>query len=128
MLARGSEYGMGDEETAERIAAWTGGAEGEFAEFAVAGARVGVAFARDAVREPDLFDNFNDPAWLSARFTAAVASFVMGVMVLSGGERGGSHLWPTPESLGAWAPPPRTSDAGTPAFRHRMGMMMVLLM
>ncbi|WP_105973504.1 hypothetical protein [Streptomyces geranii] len=70
MLSRGSEYGMGDAETAERIAAWTAGGEGEFAEFAVAGAREGIAFAREAARAPALFGQLNDPGWLVARFTA----------------------------------------------------------
>ncbi|MFF4136620.1 hypothetical protein ACFY1B_34945 [Streptomyces mirabilis] len=45
MLSHGSEYNMDDREAAERIAAWTGGGEGEFAQFAVSGAREGVAFA-----------------------------------------------------------------------------------
>ncbi|MEU6460091.1 hypothetical protein [Streptomyces sp. NPDC047065] len=71
MLARGSEYGMDDTEATERIAAWTAGGEGEFAAFAVAGAREGVAFAHEAARVPVLFDKLNDPGWLAARFTAA---------------------------------------------------------
>ncbi|MET8947225.1 hypothetical protein ABZX30_27640 [Streptomyces sp. NPDC004542] len=70
MLSRGSEYGMDDAEAAERIAAWTAGGEGEFAQFAVSGAREGVAFAHGAARAPALFDQLNDPAWLYARFTA----------------------------------------------------------
>jgi hypothetical protein len=70
MLARGSEYSMGDTESAERIAAWLAGGEGEFAEFAVAGAREAVAFAHEAALVPALFAKLNDPAWLYARFTA----------------------------------------------------------
>lgn len=70
MLSRGSEYGMGDAETAERIAAWIAGGEGEFAAFAVLGAREGVAFAHEAARAPELFAKLNDPGWLTARFTA----------------------------------------------------------
>ncbi|MFJ4648209.1 hypothetical protein ACIP6Q_32425 [Streptomyces bobili] len=70
MLARGSEYGMDDAEATERIAAWTAGGEGEFAEFAVCGASEGVSFAHEAARVPALFDKLNDPGWLSARFTA----------------------------------------------------------
>jgi hypothetical protein len=70
MLTRGSEYGMDDTEANERIAAWTAGGEGEFAQFAVSGAREGVVFAREAARLPDRFDKLNDPEWLHARFTA----------------------------------------------------------
>ncbi len=70
MLARGSEYAMGEGETAERIAAWTAGGAGEFARFAVFGAREGVAFAHEAERTPQLFDRLNDPTWLRDRFTA----------------------------------------------------------
>ncbi|MCX4609400.1 hypothetical protein [Streptomyces mirabilis] len=69
MLSHGSEYNMDDREAAERIAAWTGGGEGEFAQFAVSGAREGVAFAGEAARDPELFDKLNDPAWLYQRFT-----------------------------------------------------------
>ncbi|GAB2326677.1 hypothetical protein [Streptomyces variabilis] len=70
MLSRGSEYGMDDAEAAERIAAWTAGGEGEFAQFAVSGAHEGVAFAREAARVPARFDKLNDPGWLYTRFTA----------------------------------------------------------
>lgn len=70
MLARGSEYGMDDTEAAERIAAWTAGGEGDFAEFAISGAREGVDFAHEAARVPALFDKLNDPGWLFTRFTA----------------------------------------------------------
>lgn len=70
MLSRGSEYGMDDAKAAERIAAWTTGGEGEFAEFALSGAREGVAFAHEAARVRDEFDQLNDPGWLFARFTA----------------------------------------------------------
>ncbi|KPI06153.1 hypothetical protein OK006_6582 [Actinobacteria bacterium OK006] len=73
MLSRGSEYGMDDAEAAERIAAWTGGGEGEFAQFAVSGAQEGVAFAREAARLPEQFDKLNDPAWLHEQFTAGHA-------------------------------------------------------
>ncbi|WP_246561709.1 hypothetical protein [Streptomyces roseirectus] len=68
MLTRGSEYGMSDQETAARIATWTEVAEGEFASYAVAGARQGVEFAHEAAGDPALFDRLNDPAWLRARF------------------------------------------------------------
>lgn len=68
MLTRGSEYGMSDQETAVRIATWTQAAEGEFAPYAVAGARQGVEFAHEAADDPALFDRLNDPAWLRARF------------------------------------------------------------
>lgn len=70
MLARGSEYGMDDTESTERIAAWITAGEGEFAPFAVSGAREGVAFARAAARVPTRFDKLNDPGWLFARFTS----------------------------------------------------------
>ncbi|MFF6786842.1 hypothetical protein [Streptomyces sp. NPDC012510] len=70
MLARGSEYGMDDAEAAERIAAWSTAGEGEFAQFAIFGAREGVTFAREAARVPALFDKLNDPGWLFAQFTA----------------------------------------------------------
>ncbi|NEB14130.1 hypothetical protein G3I32_35785 [Streptomyces coelicoflavus] len=73
MLARGSEYGMDDGEAAQRIAAWTGGCDGEFAPYATAGAKEGVAFAGEADQTPQLFDKLNDPRWLFARFTAAHA-------------------------------------------------------
>ncbi len=56
MLARGSEYAMGESLTAERIAAWIAGGAGQFAQFAVSGAREGVAFAHEAARTPQLFD------------------------------------------------------------------------
>lgn len=70
MLSRGSEYGMDDAEAAERIAAWTAGGEGEFAEFAVSGAHEGVTFAHEAARAPARFDRLNDPGWLYEQFTA----------------------------------------------------------
>jgi hypothetical protein len=69
MLARGCEYGMPGAEAAEQIAAWTGGGVGEFAAFALSGAREGVAFAQEAARVPALFEKLNDPGWLYARFT-----------------------------------------------------------
>ncbi|MFI6658067.1 hypothetical protein ACIBL8_21390 [Streptomyces sp. NPDC050523] len=70
MLKRGSEYGMEEQEAAERIAAWMAGGDGEFARFALSGAREGVAFAAEAARVPAAFDQLNDPAWLQARFAA----------------------------------------------------------
>ncbi|OKK02412.1 hypothetical protein AMK26_22400 [Streptomyces sp. CB03234] len=70
MLARGSEYGMDTTDSRARIAAWTSGGTGEFADYATAGAREGVAFAAEAARDPGRFDALNDPAWLLARFTA----------------------------------------------------------
>ncbi|MFJ7063344.1 hypothetical protein ACIQVA_37775 [Streptomyces microflavus] len=71
MLARGSEYGMDDAQSAQRIAAWTTGGQGDFADYATAGAREGVAFAGEAARDPGRFETLNDPAWLLERFTAA---------------------------------------------------------
>lgn len=71
MLARGSEYGMSRQETADRIATWCREGTGAFAAKAVAGAREGVAFAAVAAREPRRFEHLNDPAWLRDRFTAA---------------------------------------------------------
>jgi hypothetical protein len=76
MLARGSEYGMTDEETLARIAAWTASgadSDGEFAAYAAAGARDGLAFARDAARDLGRLDRYaalNDPVWLQQRFVA----------------------------------------------------------
>lgn len=69
MLARGSEYGMVDDEARRRLAAWTVSSSGEFAAFAAAGAREGIAFAREAARDEDI-DLLNDPAQLYGRFTA----------------------------------------------------------
>ncbi|WP_434593652.1 hypothetical protein [Streptomyces sp. A5-4] len=70
MLARGSEYGMEEAEAAERMAAWTAGGDGEFAPYAVAGAREGIDFARQAARRPEEFGRLNDPGWLLDRFAA----------------------------------------------------------
>ncbi|MET8855533.1 hypothetical protein [Streptomyces sp. NPDC004579] len=70
MLSRGSEYGMGDAEAAERIAAWLASSEGSFVEFALAGAQEGVDFAHQAARVPAQFQKLNDPRWLFDRFTA----------------------------------------------------------
>ncbi|WP_030740458.1 hypothetical protein [Streptomyces sp. NRRL S-31] len=71
MLARGSEYGMTDNDAHQRVQAWTSSRDGEFAAYAAAGAREGVAFAREAAREAKQFDHLNDPAWLRERFTSA---------------------------------------------------------
>lgn len=73
MLARGSEYGMSDQGTADRITAWQhcDQGDGEFAWYASAGAREGVAFPAESARRPGEFDQLNDPDWLSARFNAA---------------------------------------------------------
>jgi hypothetical protein len=71
MLSRGSEYGMSDQGSADRIAAWQHCGQGEFAQYAVSGAHEGVAFAADFARRPREFDRLNDPDWLLARFTAA---------------------------------------------------------
>lgn len=70
MLARGSEYGMTDVHAQQRIAAWRTSRTGEFASYAALGARDGVAFAREAGREPDRFATLNDPVWLHQQFTA----------------------------------------------------------
>ncbi|MGE9280293.1 hypothetical protein ACP4B2_17400 [Streptomyces rochei] len=69
MLARGSEYGMADDEAHQRVQAWTSSRDGEFAPYAASGAREGVAFAREAGRDAEQFDHLNDPSWLRARFT-----------------------------------------------------------
>jgi hypothetical protein len=69
MLARGSEYGMTDASAQERIAAWTASRDGEFAVFAAAGARDGIAFAKAAARDPQHFEALNDPPWLHQHFT-----------------------------------------------------------
>ncbi|MGN5379542.1 hypothetical protein ACQ4WX_26470 [Streptomyces lasalocidi] len=71
MLARGSEYGMVDDDARQRVEAWTTSRDGEFAGYAAAGAREGVAFARKAARDAKQFDQINDPAWLRERFTTA---------------------------------------------------------
>ncbi|MEU1376050.1 hypothetical protein ABZ442_20690 [Streptomyces triculaminicus] len=71
MLARGSEYGMNDADARARLDAWRSSSTGDFATYAAAGARDGIAFARDAAREPKRFDLLNDPAWLHEHFTAA---------------------------------------------------------
>jgi hypothetical protein len=71
MLARGSEYGMGDQSASQRIAAWQACEQGEFAPLAATGAVEGVAFAADFARQPREFDRLNDPDWLQARFAAA---------------------------------------------------------
>ncbi|MFF2013717.1 hypothetical protein ACFVWY_32285 [Streptomyces sp. NPDC058195] len=71
MLARGSEYGMADDDGRRRVEAWTTSHDGEFAAFAAAGAREGVAFARDAARDAGRFNHLNDPTWLRDRFAAA---------------------------------------------------------
>ncbi|MBA0053758.1 hypothetical protein E0L36_23710 [Streptomyces sp. AJS327] len=71
MLARGSEYGMANDGAQQRVQAWTTSEQGEFAPYAAAGAREGVAFAREAARDVSRFDDLNDPSWLRDRFTAA---------------------------------------------------------
>ncbi|WP_206313110.1 hypothetical protein [Streptomyces sp. JB150] len=71
MLARGSEYGMADDDAHKRVEAWTLSRSGEFAAYAAAGAREGAAFARQTARDPQQFDHLNNPTWLRERFTAA---------------------------------------------------------
>ncbi|WP_435612379.1 hypothetical protein [Streptomyces sp. bgisy159] len=71
MLARGSEYGMADDDACQRLQAWATSRSGECAAYAAAGAREGVTFAREAARDPQRFDHLNDPAWLCEKFTAA---------------------------------------------------------
>ncbi|WKX69927.1 hypothetical protein [Streptomyces sp. XD-27] len=71
MLARGSEYGMADDDARQRVEAWTSSRDGEFATYAAAGAREGIAFTREAARDAKQFDHLNDPTWLCARFTTA---------------------------------------------------------
>ncbi|MFJ4962269.1 hypothetical protein EES43_06935 [Streptomyces sp. ADI96-02] len=71
MLARGSEYGMADDDSRQRVEAWTMSRNAEFAPYAAAGAREGVAFAKEFPRASGQFDHLNDPTWLRERFTAA---------------------------------------------------------
>ncbi|MGG2461768.1 hypothetical protein ACO0M4_18445 [Streptomyces sp. RGM 3693] len=71
MLARGSEYGMADGDARQRVEAWTTSRDGEFATYAAAGARDGVAFAHESAHDPQRFDGLNDPSWLRQRFTVA---------------------------------------------------------
>lgn len=71
MLARGSEYGMADDDARQRVEAWAASRDGDFAPYAAAGAREGIAFAREAARDAKQFDRLNDPTWLRSRFTAA---------------------------------------------------------
>ncbi|WP_242646583.1 hypothetical protein [Streptomyces triculaminicus] len=71
MLARGSEYGMNDADARARLDAWRSSNTGDFATYAAAGARDGIAFARDAARDPARFNLLNDPVWLREHFTAA---------------------------------------------------------
>jgi hypothetical protein len=70
MLVRGSEYGVADGDARQRVQAWTTSRSGEFAAYAAAGGRDGLAFARDAGLGPRRFEHLNDPAWLRGRFTA----------------------------------------------------------
>jgi hypothetical protein len=70
MLARGSEYGMTDASAQERIDAWTASKEGDFADYAAAGARDGLEFARTAARDLTRFEALNDPPWLHRHFIA----------------------------------------------------------
>lgn len=53
--------GMDDTKAAEWIAAQTTGGKGEFAQFAVSGAREGDAFAHEATRVPARFDKLKRP-------------------------------------------------------------------
>jgi hypothetical protein len=72
MLARGCEYGMPSDQARSRIAIWTRVAgRGDFGEWAVRGARDGVAFARQCGDEVGRWLLINDPAWLRSRFAAA---------------------------------------------------------
>ncbi|MEV7776795.1 hypothetical protein [Kitasatospora sp. NPDC088351] len=68
MLARGSEYGMTDASAQERIDAWKAGKDGDFADYASAGARDGIEFAHAAARDPERFEALNDPSWLHRHF------------------------------------------------------------
>ncbi|WP_239341997.1 hypothetical protein [Frankia sp. CiP3] len=67
MLAHGSEYGMSDEAARERLAVWTAGGSGDFAEWATRGAFDGITFATQT-KTPADWDNINNPAWLHHRF------------------------------------------------------------
>ncbi|MFG2415112.1 hypothetical protein [Streptomyces goshikiensis] len=71
MLSQGSEYGMSKEGTRLRLDAWKACRQGgDFAEFAVAGAHEGIAFATGRCDHLEDLDRINDPGWLLARFTA----------------------------------------------------------
>ncbi|MFD8481833.1 hypothetical protein [Kitasatospora sp. NPDC059673] len=70
MLARGSEYGMTGASARERIDAWAASTDGDFADFAAAGARDGLDFAHMAARDPKQFETLNDPPWLYQHFIA----------------------------------------------------------
>ncbi len=70
MLARGSEYGMTDASTQERIGAWTASSTGDFAAYSAAGAYDGLDFAAASGRDSQCFESLNDPLWLYQHFTA----------------------------------------------------------
>jgi hypothetical protein len=61
---------MADSSAQQRIAAWTASKDGDFADYAAAGARDGLGFAHAAARDPQRFEALNDPAWLHRNFTA----------------------------------------------------------
>ncbi|MGI5438667.1 hypothetical protein ACQEV4_15005 [Streptomyces shenzhenensis] len=87
MLARGSEYGMPSAEVEERLRAWTSECDGQFAEYATAGACEGIDFARESARTPGLVDQINDPGWLMERFDAgrrAIAAAARRAMAAAG--------------------------------------------
>ncbi|MFG2972400.1 hypothetical protein ACGFYY_05260 [Streptomyces sp. NPDC048331] len=65
MLSHGSEYGMSEQGTKDRLTAWTACGQGGFASYALAGAHEGIAFAA----ERSGLDSINDPDWLLDRFT-----------------------------------------------------------
>jgi hypothetical protein len=71
MLASGSEYGMSEHGTKQRLDAWLARGGGPYAAIAAAGASAGAEFAREAAADPGRLTAINDPAWLLARFTAA---------------------------------------------------------
>ncbi|ONH59896.1 hypothetical protein CcI49_14340 [Frankia sp. CcI49] len=73
MLSRGSEYGLPDAVTRQRLAAWTAEGRGAFAPWAVRGAHDGIAFATQAHTFGD-WDQINNPTWLHARFREAYGS------------------------------------------------------
>lgn len=68
MLARGSEYGMNDQDTGTRIDTWTASSNGGFAAHAAAGIRDGISFVREAAPAPARSELLNDPHWLPEHY------------------------------------------------------------
>ena len=70
MLARGSEYGIDEDYTRFLIDRWCNSAGAPYASFGAAGARAGMAFARETAQDPDRWQCISDPAWLHEQFTS----------------------------------------------------------